>query len=169
MCKLSAATVAADGKVVGNALEQIGTAIAATDPAASSALITAGQGIISATANWQDGSATAILEDAENAAIVALNLIPLTSPFAGLVAIAFDALNLLIANTSTQAAQAAASGSMAKLLIVARAAEANPTKSPWFGKAEIKMDHGNFRKGFEEAWNTEAAAHPELKVSPITL
>jgi hypothetical protein len=169
MCKISAATIAADGKAVGTALEQIANAIQAEDPSAASALNTAGQGIIEATANWQEGSATAILEDAENAAIVALDLIPLTAPYADLVAIAFDALNILIANTSTQPAQAAAGSSTAKLLIVAKAANANPTNSQWFGKANIEVHHGDFRKGFEDAWATGAAAHSEYGFTPITV
>lgn len=169
MCKLNAATVAADGKVLGQAIDEIAAGIQPEDPTLATQLETAATGIVNATANWQEGSATADLEDAENAVVVVLNLIPITSPYANLVAIAFAGLNLLIANTQTQTQQAAATSSIAKVMIVAHAAEANPTNSPWFGKAKVDSHHGNFRKGFENSWNAEASAHPELKVSPITL
>jgi len=171
MCKITSAQIQADGQAVGNALEQIANLplLKSAEPAASTALEAAGQGIIEATANWQEGSATAVLEDAEQAAITALNLIPVTAPYAGLVAIAFDALNLLIANTSTQPAQATATGSVAKVMVVMHAAQANPTGSQWYGKANIPIHHNNLRKGFEDAWNGEVAAHPELGAKAITL
>ena len=159
MCKITAAQIAADGQSVGEALEQIAVT-PGIDPAIAADLTSAGKGIIAATANWQEGGVTAVLEDAENVAITALNLIPLTAPFAGAVAIAFAALNLLLANTSTQPAQAAATSSIEKVLIVAHAAKANPTNSQWFGKADISH-HGDFRKGLAKAWADNAAAHPE--------
>jgi hypothetical protein len=169
MCKPTAAEIKADGAAVGDALEQIAALplLKTADPTADAALEAAGEGIITATANWQTGSTTAVIEDAENAAVVALNLIPVTTPYAGVVALAFAALNILIANISTQPAQAAASGSMAKLMIVMKAANANPTNSPWFGKANIELNHGNFRKGFEDQWKAEMALHPEFGLKAI--
>jgi hypothetical protein len=165
MCKINAATIAADGQDVGNALEQL-----ATQPGISSAiaadLTSAAKGIISATSNWQEGSPTAVLEDAENVALTALNLIPLTAPFAGAVAIAFAGLNLLLANTKTQTLQAIAPTGIQRALIVAHAAQENPTNSPWYGKVDI-AHHGDFRKGLREAWAKEAEAHPELGLKPL--
>ena len=150
MCKLNAATVAADGKVLGNTLEQIAAAVAPTNPALATQLNTAAQGIITATANWQEGDATAALEDAEQVVDTALALIPLTAPYAALVAIAFDGLNLLLANTKTQPAQATAPTAMARTMIVARVVTANP--NPWNGKANIEHT-GDLRKDYKNAWN----------------
>jgi hypothetical protein len=166
MCPISAATIAADGQDVGQAIEQI-----AAEPGlpanVAADLESAGEGIIAATANWKQGSTTDALEDAEGIAIAAINLIPLTAPYAGAVAIAFAALNLLFANTSTQPAQAGASSSFAKALIVAHAANANRTNSQWFGKAEIPHN-GDFRKGLKDAWAAYAAAHPDQGFKPLT-
>ena len=155
MCKLNAATVAADGQVLGNTLEQIATAVKPTNPTLATQLDTAAQGIISATANWKEGDPTAILEDAEQVVDTALALIPLTAPYAVLVAIAFDGLNLLIANASTQAAQATTTSSLGKAMLVGRAAAANP--NPWNGKADIEHT-GNLRKDYQTAWNNAVKA-----------
>jgi hypothetical protein len=169
MCKITAAQIQADGLAVGNAILQIANAIKATDPTLSAELTTAANGLIAATANWQEGSATAILEDAENAVIVALNLIPLTSPYAPLVAIAFAALNILLANTMTQPAQAAAS-SLSRVSIVTHMAESNPSHSPWYGQAKISHEFLRpLRKDFEAAWNGAVKANPKLGVGPINL
>lgn len=170
MCHITAAQIQADGKAVGEAILQIANLpLVQADPTLASELKLAAQGIIDATSNWQDGSPTVILEDAENAVVVALNLIPLTAPYASLVAIAFAGLNLLIANTKTQPQQAAASSSLEKASIVLHAAKANLTGSPWFGQADIKIHHNNLRKGFEDAWNADVAAHPDFGAQPITL
>lgn len=155
MCKLSAATVAADGQVLGNTIDQIANAVKVTDPNLATTLETAATGIEEATANWQEGSATAALEDAEGAVDAALALIPLTAPYAALVAIAFDGLNLLLANTSTQPAQTAAKGTIGKALVVARAAAANP--NPWNGKADIEHT-GNLRNDYKASWNSAVDA-----------
>lgn len=170
MCKITAAQIQADGQTVGDAILQIANAVKAEDPTLAGELTTAADGLIAATANWQEGSATAILEDAENAVVVALNLIPLTSPYAPLIAIAFAALNLLIANTQTQAQQAAATSSEQKISIVAHAAASNPTGSQWFGKADVKHQFLRpLRKDFESAWNGAVESHPELGCKKITL
>ena len=165
MCKISAATIAADGKAVGTALDQIANLVAPTNPTLAADLTTAGNGIISATANWQSGSDTAILEDAENVAIDALNLIPVTAPYAALVAIAFAALNLLLANTQTQAAVTGNAIPDAHALL-SHATTIN-TDSPWAGKAVIPHQHGrDFRKDFEASWN---AAGKPFSLAPITV
>jgi hypothetical protein len=165
MCKISATQIQADGAAVGQALENLAAAIQATDPAIAADLKAAGVALIAATANWTEGSATAILEDAEQAVIVALNVIPLTSPFAPLVAIAFAAVNILIANTQTQAQQTGNMVTDAHMLL--EKAKTLNTTSQWFGKAVIKHHPFNPpRKDFESAFN--AAAKP-LGVAPVTL
>ena len=165
MCKLSSAQIQADGKVVGTALDNLAIAIQAADPTLAANLTTAGNDLIAATANWQEGSATAILDDAEQAAIVVLNAIPLTSVYAPLVAIAFAALNLLIANSQTQTQQTGNAMKDAHMLLTKE--QTLNTSSPWFGKAEIKHHFLNPpRKDFESAWN--AAAKP-LGVAEITV
>lgn len=165
MCHITAAQIQADGKAVGTALDNIATAIKATDPSLATALTTAGNGLISATANWQEGSGLAILEDAENAAIVALNLIPETSPFATLAGIAFAALNLLIANSQTQTTQTGNAIADAHTLL-AHAATLN-TDSKWAGKAKISHHFMEPpRKAFERSFNEEAE---KVGVAPVTV
>jgi Flp pilus assembly protein TadG len=165
MCKITAAQIQSDGKAVGTALENIAAALPAAEATIAAELKTAGRGIIAATANWQEGSATAVVEDAENAAIVALNLIPVTSPFAPLVAIAFAAINLLLANSQTQTTQTGNVISDAHTLL-AHAATLNQ-QSHWAGKAKIKHHFLNPpRKDFETAFNGAAAP---LGVALITV
>ena|ERR1700677_1916387 len=165
MCKITAAQIQADGEAVGTALENLADAVQANDPGLASELTAAGKGLIAATSNWQEGTALDVVEDAEQAVIVALNLIPLTSPFANLAAIVFAALNLLIANSQTQPTQPTGTIAAAHALL-AHAATLNTT-SQWYGKAEIKHHFLNPpRKDFEEAYN--AAAEP-LGVKPITI
>lgn len=165
MCKISAAQIQADGKAVGTAIDNLGAALQATDPTLAANLKTAGDALIAATANWQTGSSMAIITDAEQAVIIVLNLIPLTSPYAALVAIVFTALNLLIANAQTQSTQTGHMVSDAHKLLEA-AAKLN-TGSQWAGKAVIKHHLGNDpRKDFESAYN--AAAKP-LGVALVTV
>lgn len=168
MCKISASQIAADGQAVGSALLNIAALLKTTDPTLSANLTSAANALIQVTSTWTEGSDIAILEDAENAVIVVLNLIPLTSPYAAFVAIAFTALNLLIANTQTQDQQTGDMLHDAHLLL-AKAAQIN-TDSPWFGKAQIKHQWMRTpRKDFEAAWNGAVTAQPTLGVLKITL
>ena len=113
-------------------------------------------------------SNVAILQDVENAVIAVLNLIPVTSPFAPFVAIAFAALNLLIANTQTQSQQTGDAVHDAHLLLT-KAANLN-TDSPWFGKAKIGHHWMRApRKDFEAAWNSAVDANPSLGVKKLTV
>ena len=165
MCKVTASTIQADGKVVGTAIDSLAAAIQPTDPTLAAKLKTAGDALIAVTANWQQGNAQAIIVDAEQGVIVVLNLIPLTSPYAPLAAIVFAALNLLIANSTTQPAQTGDMIADAHALLT-KAAGTN-MDSPWFGKATIKHEIlRSPRKDFEAAWN-EAA--PPLGVAKITI
>ena len=165
MCKISAAQIQADGKAVGTAIDNLAAVLQATDPTLAANLKTAGDALIAATANWQTGSAMSILTDAEQAVIVVLNTIPLTSPYAALASIVFTALNLLIANAQTQSTQTGYMIADAHKLL-AEAALLN-TGSQWAGKAVIKHHLGNDpRKDFESAWNEAAAP---LSVGPVTV
>jgi Flp pilus assembly protein TadG len=165
MCKVTASQIQADGKVIGTAIDSLAVAIQVTDPTLAANLTTAGNALIAVTSNWKTGDSQAILTDAEQAVIVVLNLIPVTSLYAPLVAIVFTALNLLIANSQTQPAQTGSMMADAHALLT-KEATLN-TNSPWFGKAVIKHHFLNPpRKDFESAWN--AAATP-LGVAAITV
>lgn len=165
MCKITAADIQNDGKVIGTAIDDLAVALQPTDPALAANLTTTGNALIAVTATWETGSSLAIITDAEQAVIVVLNLIPLTSLYAPLVAIVFTALNLLIANATTQTSQTGNVMTDARALL-AEEATLN-TNSPWFGKAVIKHHLLNSpRKDFESAWN---AAAPPLNVPTITV
>ncbi|MGB6719361.1 MAG: hypothetical protein WBE72_01090 [Terracidiphilus sp.] len=168
MCKVTDAMIVADGAAVGTALENLGAAVATTDPSLSTSLESAGKAVVAATANWQTGDVLTDIETAEQAAIVVLNVIPLTAPIAPLVAIAFAALNVLIANLQTQPGTAAnpSTETVSAHTLLARAATLN-TDSPWYGKAAIKHHWLNPpRKDFESAWNSAAVP---LGVATITV
>jgi hypothetical protein len=165
MCKVNSAMIVADGAAVGSALENLAEVIQTTDPTVAADLTAAGQAIIAATTNWQTGDTLTTIEDAEQTAIAVLNVIPETSPFAPLIAIAFTALNLLIANTQTQTTQTGNAPTDAKALLTK--ADTLNSDSHWAGKAKIK--HEIFRaprKDFEAAWNTAAAP---LGVKSVTV
>lgn len=165
MCKITDEQMTADGAAVGQALENLSLALEATEPAVAADLEAAGNAIIAATANWKTGDTLADVETAEQAAIVVLNAIPLTSSYAPLVAIAFTALNLLIANSQTQDTQTGNVVVDAHALL-AKASQLN-ADSHWAGQAKIKHHFLNPpRKDFESAWNGEA---PKLGVADVTL
>lgn len=167
MCKVTASQIQADGKVIGTAIDNLASALQATDPSLATALTAAGNDLIAATANWQEGSSQAILQDAENAVIVVLNTIPTTSPFAPLVAIVFTAINLLVANSSAPVQAAATTGTIASAHALLTVEAQTNVDSPWHGKASIQHHFLNPpRKDFESAWNS--AAEP-LGVGKVTL
>lgn len=165
MCKITASQIQDDGKVIGTAIDNVAAAIEPENPTLAADLKTAGDALIAATANWQEGDAQAILTDAEQGVIVVLNVIPLTSPYATLVGIVFTAINLLIANSQTQAAQTGSLVADAHMLLAHE--KTLNTDSPWKGKAQIKHHWGNPpRKDFESAFNTSAVP---LGIAPVTI
>lgn len=165
MCKVTSEQITADGAAVGQALDNIAVALQTTDPSLAANLKAAGDALIAATANWKDGDPLTDVITAENVAIVALNAIPVTSQYAPLVAIAFEALNLLIANAQTQPQQT--ENAMANAHMLLTTAKQSNTDSPWAGKAKIKHHFLNPpRKDFESAFNEEA---PKVGVATITL
>lgn len=165
MCKVTVAQLVADGAAVGSALQNLAVALQPTDPDLASKLETAGAAVIAATQNWKAGDTLTLVEDAEQAAIAILDVIPLTSQYAPLVAIAFTALNLLIANVQTQGTQTGNALADTHILLVK--AQTLNVDSPWFNKASIKHHFLNPpRNDFESAWNS--AATP-LGVSTIKM
>ena len=168
MCKITAAQIQADGKVVGDAVLQIAKLVQATDPPLAAQLTSAANALISVTSTWQEGDAVAILQDAEQAVIVVLNLIPVTAPYASFVAIAFAGLSLLIANSAVQP-QLTGKASKDTLLLL-HTEETTNTSSPWHDKATIEHHWMNPpRKDFESAWNGEVDAQPTVGIAKITL
>jgi len=170
MCTPTAEQVTADGAAVGAAIDEIATAMnaAGDDPTIAASLTKAGDAIIADTADWQTGSDQAALADAEQSVIIALNLIPVTSPYAGFVAIAFVAVNVLIANSKTQAAQTG--DGLHDIHLVLTTAKTLNTNSPWFGKAVIK--HGwdrTPRQDLEHAWNGQVTLTPDLGIAELHL
>lgn len=155
MCKITAAQVVADGAAVGQSIDNIAAALQTTDAPLAAELTKVGNAIIAATQNFKEGGALAAVEDAEQAAIIVLNTIPLTSPFANLVAIAFAGLNLLIANAQTQGSQTGDAVADAHTLLTH--AKTLNADSAWQGKA--KINHNvlkSARQNFEDTFNQEA-------------
>ncbi len=97
-CTISAATIKADGQAVATACQGIAAQLAVTNPQLAADLITAANGLLAVTGNWQTGSAIAVFNDAASAVEIALAAIPMTSIYAPLVAIAVAAVDILIAN-----------------------------------------------------------------------
>lgn len=154
MCKITDQQIVADGAAVAQALKNLAAALEATDPTLAANLIAAANALVAATQNWQTGDTLTDIETAEQAAIAVLNAIPVTSPYAPLVAIAFAALNLLIANSQTQTPASEPAVSVRELL---KKEDSLNTDSPWHGKASI--EHNPFhsiRVNFENTWNKAA-------------
>jgi len=161
MCKISSSQIAADGQAVGQALDQLSKVLAQTEPELTEKLETASKDLIEATANWKTGAATAELEDAEIAAILVLNAIPVTTPYASFVAIAFTALNLLLANSQTQATQTG--NSIADVHTLLSHAKLLSQNSPWYNKAHIKHQWFHTpQQDFKAAWNHEVEIDTSL-------
>ena len=95
-CTVTAQQIQEEGATVGNML--ISMANVVQDPASAAKLQKIGQGLIAATANFQLGSPTAIINDSINAAEVVLASIPKTQAIALLLPIAEAAIDILIAN-----------------------------------------------------------------------
>src|ERR1035437_870608 len=138
-CTITAAEMAADGQAVGNAV--LALANVTTDPVLAARLVQAGNGMISATANWQAGSSTAYINDAAGIVEVVLSQIPQTAIYAPLVPFAVAALDIILANTT-------ASSSLATV----KAAGPNP-----YHGGKISHRFGRSPSGdFKSAWNAKA-------------
>ena len=152
MCKISPATIAADGAAVGKALNQIAAACQATNPTLASDLNLAASALVAATANWTTGTPTTDIETAANAILAVLSAIPETAPYAVFVGIAVDALELLIANASTQNKQTGTD--QVKDALVVRTALLAPEPNPWTGVVTIKRHpFESYPNAIRRYWN----------------
>lgn len=144
--------IAADGKALGIALNAVANLTANPNTAAS--LHTAANDIVAATANWQTGSSTAIINSIAQATEVVLGSIPTTEFIAPLVAIAVAALDSLIANVPPPPAQVSAGRSYAM--------------NPYRGKAHIHHMLLRSPEGdLKAAWNGEVKKNPSLHAVPL--
>jgi hypothetical protein len=167
MCKVTSSAIQADGKAVGTAVLSIATALQSTNPTLAAQLTKDAQAIEAATANWTEGSTTAVINDAAQVIEQAMALIPLTAPYAPFVAIAVSALDILIANLSTQPTQTPVTPVANARAVVAHIDSLKP--NPWRGKAEINVHLRGIRPAFEKSWNDAVAANPGLGFSRITV
>ena len=159
MCKVVASVVAADGKAIDAALISIANVEQPINPTVAADLLAAGTALVTATANWQTGSAVNDINTAAAAIEAILNVIPATAPYAVFVAIAVAALDILMANLG---AQSALTGNYIKdARMVAKAID-NLPPNHWRGQAKIQHN-GDLRKGFENTWNAEVDARPDIK------
>lgn len=152
MCHITPATIAADGQAVGTALNQIATALEATDPSMASKLQAAASALVAATSNWTTGSATADINDAAQVVEAILAAVPTTAPFAGFVAIAVAALDVLIANVGTQPAQTGSD--LKNAMVVAHAIAPNPPDNPYHGVVQFKRHFlESYPNSMKRTWN----------------
>ena len=160
MCKITAAEIKTDGAAVAQAINNIATIEAATDPTLAGQLSAAANGLLAVTNNWTTGSPVAIINDAAQAIEALLAAIPLTAPYAVFVGIAVAALDILIGNLGTQATQATNTVANAKAVLAF--VDTLPT-NPWRGKAQI---HRHVFEGLRSAligtWNDAVKANPKM-------
>jgi len=139
--------IRADANAVAIACQSIAALIQKTDPALADKLSMAATALVGAVANWKTGNLTDDINTAANVIEVTLAAIPLTAPYAGLVAIAVAALQVLLANIPNNKVQA--------LAIPVNAA------NPYLERAKINHRLGRSLEGdFRAAWNAEAAKVP---------
>jgi hypothetical protein len=160
MCHVTATQIQQDAAAVAKAVNSIATAVATTDPTLSAQLAAAAAALVAATSNWTEGSAVADINDAAQAVEALLGAIPETAPYAAFVAIAVAALDILIANLSTQPAQT--TNTLANAKVVLAHVEAMPP-NPYRGKAQIHrhMFEGP-RTALIKTWNGQVDKQPEL-------
>jgi hypothetical protein len=165
MCKLNSNQVQIDGATIASALKSIAALEQASNPTVAANLITAANALVAATQNWQTGDTTVEIEAAVSSVQAVLAVIPQTAPYAPFVAIASDALVIILANIQTQDKQ---TGDQLKdALLVKAQIEAQPD-NPWVGVYKIKrLPFESFRSALVGAWNKEADKHPELNVPKL--
>lgn len=160
MCKITAASIAADGQAVATACTNIATAIEATNPTAAADLTQAAAELVAATANWQTGSPTQDINTAATAVEAILAEIPSTAPYAAFVAIAVAALDIILANVKTQPVQTGdAVGDALKVKTAVKSLPPNPYRGLVLIHRHFMQ---NYRSAFIETWNTEVDEQPEL-------
>ena len=169
MCKITAQEIKTDGAAVAQAINNIATIVATTNPTLGGQLSSAANGLLAVTNNWTTGSPVADFNDAASAVEAALALIPQTSALVPFVEIAVTALDILIANigTSPAAGQPAAEITL-KGVKDTKAAIAKLPPNPYRGKIDIERHSWQTpRTAFKNAWNKHVDAAPELGVAKI--
>jgi hypothetical protein len=148
-CTVSAQQIRDSGAVVGNML--INMAAAVQNETEAARLVAAGEALIKATANFQLGSATAIINDSINAAMVILSALPQTAAIAPLLPIVEAAIDILLANIHPNGNKIMVKTSTVKL-------------------ATIHHRVGRSQAGdFKAAFNSTLKANPKLAlVQPIS-
>lgn len=170
-CTTSASQVQQDGATIAQAIQQIAALETEQgNTALAQNLTTASQALEAATANYQTGSATAIIGDAATAVEVALAAIPTTAAYAPLVPIAVAAIDTLLSNIGTKTTTPAAAPAAAPSVFGAHAMVASPATRLVQIKANApKIPHRILRSpegDFKSAWNAQAlkAGYPILQV-----
>jgi hypothetical protein len=150
-CTASASELQADATALASALNNLAVVVQTTDATAAGNLKTAA---VALTAAAQSGAIGPAWEQALNAATagaeVVLSAIPVTAPYAALLAIAVAAAEAIIANTVSggTSVKAEATGNNANLLWYRRT-----------GRGLIRHRFGRSPAGdFKASWNAEAAA-----------
>ena len=159
MCKISPASIAADGQAVAKAVASISVAVEATNPNLSTDLNTASAALVAATANWQTGTPVADINTAAAAIEAILASIPQTALYATFVAIAVAALDILIGNLGTQSTQTA--NVVGNALALQAHVETLP-ENPYRGLVTIRPSVFGIKHAVVSKWNKQVEAQPEL-------
>jgi hypothetical protein len=171
MCKVTPSQIAADGNAVAQACNSIAAILEATNPTLAADLRTAATALQAATANWKTGDPTDDINTAGIAVEAVLAAIPMTAPYAAFVAIAVAALDVILANTATQAAQEAlppSSQPVAKALLIKDHVETALPDNPYRGMVHIhRMPWEGPRTALVNAWNKEVEKVPEVGIPKL--
>jgi len=150
-CTASASELQADATTLAAALNNLAVVIQTSDATSASNLRTAAAALTAAVQSGMTGPAWELALNAATAgAEVVLSAIPVTAPYAALLAIAVAAAEAIIANTMSGRTQvkAEAAGNNANLLWYTRT-----------GRGLLRHRFGRGPAGdFKASWNAEAAA-----------
>jgi hypothetical protein len=169
MCHITAAEIKTDGAAVAQAINNIASIVAASNPTLGGQLSAAAAGLLAVTNNWSTGSPVADFNDAAGAVEAALALIPQTSALVPFVEIAVTALDILIANIGTSPAAGQAPQEITlKSVKETQAAIAALPPNPYRGKIDIERHSWQTpRTAFKNAWNKHVDASPDLGIKKI--
>jgi hypothetical protein len=150
-CTASTSELQSDATTLASALNNLAAVVQTSDATVASNLKTAAAALIAATQSGTTGPAwEQALNAATSGAEVVLSAIPVTAPYAALLAIAVAAAEAIIANTMSTGTQvkAEAPGNNANLLWYVRT-----------GRGLLRHRFGRGPAGdFKASWNAEAAA-----------
>ena len=150
-CTASASELQSDATTLASALNNLAAAIQTSDATAANNLKTAAAALTAAVQSGITGPAwEQVLNAATSGAEVVLSAIPVTAPYAALLAIAVAAAEAIIANTVSgrMLVKAEATGNNANLLWYTRT-----------GRGLLRHRFGRGPAGdFKASWNAEAAA-----------